>query len=151
MRSKIEMKMLRAAGVEFAFAGRTGRIAVKVFVDRQLATACSAEYCQRISFIPRPDFRLVICDLSVTFKTRKPPAATFEFDRDDVRIAVIVSAASFGVDVDTVYDFAMHNDVHFISPEQWPACTNRPRGSAIPEPEPGSTTPRPELSEKGLD
>ena len=135
------MKMLRTAGVEFAFAARTGRIAVKIFVDRQLATACSAEYCRRISFPERPDFRLVICDLAVTFETWKPPAAAFEFDRNYVQIAVIVRAASFGVDVDTVYDFAVHNEVHFISPEQRPACTSRPRGSASPEPEAVSITP----------
>ena|SRR5436190_20412581 len=50
--------------------------------------------------------------LAVTFETRKPLAAAFEFDSDDVEIAVIVSTSSLGVDINAIYEFVMDQDRH---------------------------------------
>jgi hypothetical protein len=77
----------------------------------------------------------VICDLAVTFETREPPAAALKFDRDDIEIAAIVGTASVSVDLDTVYFFAMDQELQSIPPYQWFAYTNKPRGSAGLEPE----------------
>ena len=56
--------------------------------------AGAAENCLFVELFFRPHGRFVIGDLRVTLKTRIPTIAAFEFDRDDVEVAVPVSAAS---------------------------------------------------------
>ena len=56
----------------------------------------------------------MVGDLAVTFETREPSAAAFEFDRDDIEIAVIVGTSSLGVDINAADDKAMLNKLHFL-------------------------------------
>jgi hypothetical protein len=53
-------------------------------------SATAAQHSQRISFIRRPNFRRMICMFRVTFVTRKPLPAAFEFDGNDVNITFVV-------------------------------------------------------------
>lgn len=57
----------------------------------------------------------MVRDLAVTFKTRKPLSAAFEFDRDNVQITVIVYTACLAVDINAIHNFVMDHEFHFIS------------------------------------
>ena len=50
----------------------------------------------------------------MTFETGKPFVAAFEFDGDDVEIAVIMSTAGLRVNIDAVDGLAMQNNIHFM-------------------------------------
>lgn len=54
----------------------------------------------------------MVRDLAVTFETGKPDAAAFEFDSDDIEIAVIMGTASISVDINAIYEFVMDHDIH---------------------------------------
>ena len=101
------MKVVCTTGVEFAPAARTGRIACFVFVDREMVAARAAEHRQLVAVFNRPNLIEMIRDLAMTLETRKPPAAAFEFDRDDIQFGLEMRASSFGVDIDAKYVFTM--------------------------------------------
>ena len=67
-----------------------------------------------ISFADRPNAGFVSGGFRMTFETRKPPPTTFEFDRDDIEIGVIVTAAGLGIYVNTIYSFTVDEDCHFF-------------------------------------
>ena len=60
-------------------------------------SAVSAQNGGHIKFIPRINFRLVSGAFGVAFKTRKPFAAAFEFDGDNVEFASPMSATRLRV------------------------------------------------------
>lgn len=56
----------------------------------------------------------MIRDLMMAIKAWKPFTAAFEFDGDDVQLAVIVNTAGLRVNINAVDGLAMHNNFHFI-------------------------------------
>ena len=58
----------------------------------------------------------MIGELGVAFKTRKPLATAFEFDGDNVEIAVIMGAAGLGVEINTIYNLVMDYELHQAEP-----------------------------------
>jgi hypothetical protein len=62
--------------------------------------ARAAQNRWRLEFRTRPHRRNVISKVSVTLVTRKPIAAAFEFDRDDIALAMIMSAPRLRIDID---------------------------------------------------
>lgn len=61
--------------------------------------ARAAQNRVRIKFGLLPNLRRVIALFGVAFVTRKPFAAAFEFDGDDVNFAFVVSAARLKVNI----------------------------------------------------
>jgi hypothetical protein len=53
-------------------------------------SAIAAQHSKRFAFANRPNFRRMHCMFGVTFITRKPLLAAFEFDGDDVNFAVVM-------------------------------------------------------------
>jgi len=92
--------MVSAARIKAPRATRTNGIAREIFANRQLMAAGAAQYRWRLDLRAQPDRRRVISHLSVTSMTRKPFVAAFEFDRDDVTLAAVMSAARFRIDID---------------------------------------------------
>jgi len=76
--------VIRAAGVESARARWARKAAGKVFVDRKLVAACTAENGFFVELRFRPRFRSVDFSLGVALKARIPTPAAAEFYRDDV-------------------------------------------------------------------
>jgi hypothetical protein len=60
------------------------------------ATATQDYWC--IEILLRPNCDRVSSDGVMTGMTRKPPAAAFEFDRNDIVLAMIMSAPRFLID-----------------------------------------------------
>ncbi len=71
-------------------------------------SAAAAEDGARVELTLRPDFRRVSGKFGVAFETRKPSAAAFELDRDDIAFAVVVSAPRFSINLDA-------GDVHVVN------------------------------------
>ena len=65
-----------------------------------------------MKFLLRPNDRVVLRELLMAEMTRKPFATALELQRNDVRFAVVMGAARFIVDVDTIdldaADYARH-------------------------------------------
>ena len=118
--------MIRAAGIEAAFAFWACRIATEIIVYRNLAAARAAHDCRLISFIGRPNLRLMIRNGSVALETRKPAAATFEFDGDNIRFAMPMRAACLGINPDTVYFLVMNQPHHTFSLYKCDARESKP-------------------------
>lgn len=62
--------------------------------------AAAAQHGACLELISRPDLRRVAGKLGVAGVTRKPVAAAFESDRDNVVFAVVMSASRFVIEVD---------------------------------------------------
>lgn len=89
--------MASAAGIKTAAATRADRFACEILVDGQLSAATAAQNSARVEFIACPNSWLVSGACGVTFIARKPLLAAFEFDGDNIELAVIVGAARLGV------------------------------------------------------
>lgn len=62
--------------------------------------ARTAENGGRVPFLLRPNFRRMTGKFRMAGVTRKPLAAAFELDRDNVALTVVMSAPRFWIDVD---------------------------------------------------
>ena len=109
---KVKVIVLCTARIELSTAFRASRIAVEIFGDRKLVPARSAENRFRVKFVFRPNFGFVSGRFRMTFKTRKPPPAAFELDRDDVQLRMPMSAASLSIYVNTLDLYAMDGSLH---------------------------------------
>ena len=56
----------------------------------------------------------MICDRLMTFKTRIPMPAAFEFDRNDIELAMPMRTAGLGIDIQPVNILFMNNS-HRVS------------------------------------
>lgn len=106
------MIVLSTARIELSTAVRASRIAVEIFGDRRLVPATSAKDRFRVKFVFRPNFGFVSSRFLMTFKTRIPPLAAFEFDGDDVQLRMPMSAASLSIYVNTMDLYAMDGSMH---------------------------------------
>ena len=91
------MIVIGAARVEFGTAGWTNRTAIEIFVYRELMSAVPAQDCFFVKLPGGPNLSLVIRSFCMTFRARKPLAAAFELDCDDVEIAMPVRAAGLRI------------------------------------------------------
>ena len=62
--------------------------------------AGAAQNREFVEFLLRPKFLVVSGKLGMTFKTREPFAAAFEFDRDNVVRPAIMRTTRFRIDID---------------------------------------------------
>jgi hypothetical protein len=91
------MIMIRAARIKSSAAIRADGLARKIFRNCQLISAIAAQNRGRFEFRSSPNFWLVFGVFSVAFVTRKPFAAAFEFDGDNVFFAFVMSASGLRV------------------------------------------------------
>ncbi len=72
-------------------------------------SATAAQNRVRIEFRFCPNLRRVVALFGVTFVTRKPFRAAFEFDGDNINFAFVMSAARFAVNVRAKHFFAVNH------------------------------------------
>ena len=87
------MIVVCAARIKSGFASWAGRVATEVFIYRKLIAAVPTQNCFLGKLDLPPDLSRVVRGFLVTFKTRKPPSAAFEFNGDDIKIAVVMMTA----------------------------------------------------------
>ena len=100
--------MIRAFRIKPGAALRTNRIALEIFGNRQLTTAISAQNRLRFKFVQFPNFRQMIGTFRVTLETRKPIAATFEFNGDNIGFAFVMSAPRLRVNIRSDYFYIVN-------------------------------------------
>jgi len=71
-------------------------------------SAIAAQHSRHIAFADRPNFRRVFGMFRVTFVTRKPLFTAFEFDGDDVNLAVVVRTPGLLINVRPIYLYVMN-------------------------------------------
>lgn len=99
--------MLGTIRVKITPALRANRITTEIFRDRQLMSANSAQNRPRSVFIQTPNLCRMIRTFGVTLETRKPIAATFELDRNNINVFVIMTATSLFINADAVNFFVV--------------------------------------------
>lgn len=100
------MVVVAAERVEGGVAGRTTRVALEVFGDRQLSAAGSTKNAFLVPFTLRPHFDGVACEGVVAVFAGVVGGAAIHFDGDDVGGTVVVKAAGLGVEVEAA-DFGI--------------------------------------------
>jgi len=88
-----------AAGIELPLAMRTDRFALEVFANGQLLSAVSAQNRAFAEFLFQPNLRRVSAKRGMALMTRKPFAAAFELNRDDIALVMIMGAACLRIDI----------------------------------------------------
>ena len=106
------MRVLSTAGIEFAFAFRADRIAVKILPYRKLMPARSAQDRFCFSLVFRPKRCFVISLRRMTLEARKPLAAALEFYRNDVKIGLPMNTSGLSIDIDTSYFLPVNHPFH---------------------------------------
>jgi len=87
------MIVVCAARIKSGFASWAGRVATEVFIYRKLIAAVPTQNCFLAKLGVPPDLSRVIRGFLMTFKARKPQSAAFEFNGDDIKIAVVMKTA----------------------------------------------------------
>jgi hypothetical protein len=93
------MMMSGATRIELTLAMRADGFALEIFANGQLLSAISAQNRTFAEFLFQPNLRRVFGKRGMTLMTRKPVAAAFELDRDDVALVMIMGAARLRIDV----------------------------------------------------
>jgi len=91
--------MSGAARVELVFAMWADGFALEVFANAQLLSAVSAQNRPFAEFLFQPNLRRVSGKRGMALMTRKPFAAAFELDRDDIALVMIMGAACLRIDI----------------------------------------------------
>lgn len=94
--------MISAFRVKIAVTIRTDRSTSEIFRNRQLMSTNSAQYRVCFVFIQIPNLRRMINASGVAFKTRKPIAAAFKFNRNHIHVAMIMRTPGLRVNVNAV-------------------------------------------------
>lgn len=94
--------------IKITLAFRANRITAEIFRDHQLMSANSAKNRPRIVFIQTPNLCRMIRAFGVTLKTRKPIAAAFELNRNDINVFVIMAATGLFINADVVNFFVLN-------------------------------------------
>lgn len=89
-----------AAGIELMPAVRADGFAVEIFVNGQLLAAISAQNCALTKFFFRPTLSRMPGEHIVTLMTRKPFPAALELNRNNIALAMIMSAPRLRIDID---------------------------------------------------
>jgi hypothetical protein len=92
------MMMSAAAWIELTFAMRTDGCALEIFANGQLLSAVSAPNGAFADFLFRPNLSRVSGKHGMTSMTRKPVAAAFELNRDDIAIVMIMGTSRLRID-----------------------------------------------------
>lgn len=103
------MAMAGAARIERSAAGRAHRCTAEILAHCQNLAARTAQDRGSVKFRHRPDLRWVIRRRLVTRMAWVKSAATRKPDRDNIRIAVIVSAPCLRTDIYTIDRRAMNH------------------------------------------
>lgn len=109
------MRVLRASGIERSAARRAGRSAIEIFARGRLSSAPAAKNKQLVEFLLRPDDGRMPGNFIMAPVTRKPFAAAFEPQRDDVVRSTIMRTARFRIDIDAVDFNAVNSPRHDIA------------------------------------
>jgi hypothetical protein len=96
---KIEMVVVRASRVEGDRADRAARLALHVFVNRQLCAACPAQNCFLIPFAPWPNLDAMTCERDMAVFAGIVGLAALHFDGDDIRVRMVVHATRLGIEI----------------------------------------------------
>ncbi len=91
--------MSSAAWIELTLAMRTDGCALEIFANGQLLSAVSAQNGAFAEFLFRPNLSRVSGKHGMTLMTRKPVAAAFELNRDDIALVMIMGASRLRIDV----------------------------------------------------
>ena len=92
------MMMSAAAWIELTSAMRTDGFALEIFANGQLLSAVSAQNRTFAEFLFRPNLSRVSGKHGMTLMTRKPLAAAFELNRDDIAIVLIMGTSRLRID-----------------------------------------------------
>lgn len=85
--------MSGAARIELTLAMRTDGFAFEIFANGQLLSAVSAQNRTFAEFLFRPNLSRVSGKHGMALMTRKPFAAAFELNRDDIALVMIMGAS----------------------------------------------------------
>jgi hypothetical protein len=91
--------MLRAAWIELMLAMRTHGFGLQILVNGQLLATIPAQNRALIEFFFRPRLSRMPGERIVTLMTRKPIAAAFELNRNNIALVMIMSAARLRIDI----------------------------------------------------
>ena len=95
-----------------------------------------------IEFLPRPNFRRMVCQFGMTLVTWEPFSATSELEGDDIALVMVMSAARFRINVDAddfdAVNRARHGRVR---------CRGQIRTSSDPMSQQAIITTKPALNE----
>jgi hypothetical protein len=88
-----------AAWIELTLAMRADGFAPEIFANGQLLSAVSAQNRAFAEFFFQPNLSRVSGKRGMALMTRKPFAAAFELNRDDIALIIIMGAARLRIDI----------------------------------------------------
>jgi hypothetical protein len=91
--------MSGAAWIERTLAMRADGFAPEIFANGQLLSAVSAQNRAFAEFFFQPNLGRVSGKRGMALMTRKPFAAAFELNRDDIALIIIMGTACLRIDI----------------------------------------------------